>query len=251
MHFARTRDRSFDGGRLGNVGARDGERLDQYLTGVRDLEQRLAKAREWEDVPKPAPRGKSPEDPATPREYFKKVGLLYDMARLAFETDSTRLVTIMLAGSTNAPPIAGVSLGHHDLSHHGKDPGKLAQLSLEIVERWTFEFRGTNLLAWEHWLLDLNPSASTLPLGYDGLLAWEAWLEANHPDDAARYLNPREEPVPPQPPLRSGAAGKLLPGAERDWVINGYRFAPNALIPYDPAFADQIEASIREYLDSR
>lgn len=62
---------------------------------------------------------------------------MFDLAHLALETDSTRLITIMLAGSTSAPPIEGVSLGHHDLSHHGKDPGKIAQL--EIVERETLK----------------------------------------------------------------------------------------------------------------
>ena len=40
----------------------------------------------------------------------------------------------MLTGSTNTPPIRGVNLGHHDLSHHGKDPGKLAQLKIVELE---------------------------------------------------------------------------------------------------------------------
>ena len=59
---------------------------------------------------------------------------MFDLTHLALETDSTRLVTIMLTGSTNVPPIQGVSLGHHDLSHHGKDPGKLDQLKIVEVE---------------------------------------------------------------------------------------------------------------------
>jgi hypothetical protein len=59
---------------------------------------------------------------------------MFDLTHLALQTDSTRLVTIMLTGSTNAPPIPGVSLGHHDLSHHGKDPGKLEQLKIVEVE---------------------------------------------------------------------------------------------------------------------
>jgi len=52
----------------------------------------------------------------------------------AHQTDSTRLITIMLSGSTYAPPIPGVSLGHHDLSHHGKDPSKLEQLKIVEIE---------------------------------------------------------------------------------------------------------------------
>ena len=60
--------------------------------------------------------------------------LLFDLTHLALETDSTRLITIMLGGGTTAPPIPGVNLGHHDLSHHGKDPGKLEQLKIIEVE---------------------------------------------------------------------------------------------------------------------
>ena len=63
--------------------------------------------------------------------------LLFDLTHLAFQTDSTQLVTIMLSGTTAAPPIPGVTLGHHDLSHHGKEPSKLAQL--KIVEEETLK----------------------------------------------------------------------------------------------------------------
>jgi hypothetical protein len=113
------------------VGPRDRERLEQYFTGVRDLEQRLQKAREWEDVPKPKAPAEAPEDPATPKEYMRKTRLMYDLARLALETDSTRLVTIML-DSVNSPAIdvegAEIKDGYHNLSHHGKSQAKLAQL---------------------------------------------------------------------------------------------------------------------------
>jgi hypothetical protein len=114
-----------------DVGARDRERLEQYFTGVRDLEKRLEKSREWEDVPKPAAPAPAPEDPAGPKEYFRKTKLMYDLARLAFQTDSTRLVTVML-DSVNSPAVelAGTDIkdGYHNLSHHGKSPAKLAQL---------------------------------------------------------------------------------------------------------------------------
>jgi hypothetical protein len=123
-------------GLQGGVGARDRERLDQYVTGVRDLEARLAKAREWEDVPKPKVKAEAPKDPASPREYVEKVRLLYDMARLAFETDSTRLITLML-DSVNSPAIevpgTEIKDGYHNLSHHGKSAPKLAQL--EAIDR--------------------------------------------------------------------------------------------------------------------
>jgi len=120
----------------GTVGARDRDRLEQYFSGVRDLEKRLEKAREWEDVPKPAAPGAPPEDPASPKEYMRKTKLMYDLARVAFATDSTRLVTIML-DSVNTPALdvegCEIKDGYHNLSHHGKSPVKLAQL--EAIDR--------------------------------------------------------------------------------------------------------------------
>ncbi|MBI3882441.1 MAG: DUF1552 domain-containing protein [Verrucomicrobia bacterium] len=119
-----------------DVGPRDRERLDQYFTGVRDLEQRLAKAREWEKKPKPVVKEKAPHDPESPREYMDKTRLMYDMARLAFETDSTRLVTLLL-DSVNSPALdiegAHITDGYHNLSHHGKSSTKLKQL--ETIDR--------------------------------------------------------------------------------------------------------------------
>jgi hypothetical protein len=118
------------------AGPRDRERLDQYFTGVRDLEARLQKAREWEDVPKPAAPQPAPEDPASAKEYFRKTALMYDLAKLAFQTDSTRLVTLML-DSVNSPavevPGAEIKDGYHNLSHHGKSAAKLGQL--ERIDR--------------------------------------------------------------------------------------------------------------------
>lgn len=119
-----------------DVGSRDRERLDQYFTGVRDLEMRLGKAREWEDKPKPTVKVPPPKDPASPKEYMEKVQVMYDMAKLAFETDSTRFVTLLL-DSVNSPTIniEGVDIndGYHNLSHHGKSAAKLKQL--ESIDR--------------------------------------------------------------------------------------------------------------------
>jgi hypothetical protein len=75
-----------------------------------------------------------PQDIPNPADLIGRTRLLFDLAHLALRTDSTRLITIMLAGSTAAPPIGGVSPGHHDLWHHGKDTGKLAQLKIVEIE---------------------------------------------------------------------------------------------------------------------
>jgi Protein of unknown function (DUF1552) len=54
---------------------------------------------------------------------------------LALQTDSTRIITILLGGASLVPPIPGVTMAHHDLSHHGQDPAKLAQLKIVEVEK--------------------------------------------------------------------------------------------------------------------
>src|SRR5947207_3581381 len=64
---------------------------------------------------------------------------MFDLIHLALQTDSSRLMTMLLLGTSSVPPIQGVSYGHHDLSHHGKDPAKIAQLKiLEIEKMKTF-----------------------------------------------------------------------------------------------------------------
>jgi hypothetical protein len=119
------------------VGARDRDRLDQYFTSVRDLEQRMQMSREWERKPKPKVTAPVPLDPASPKAYMDKVELMYDMARLAFETDSTRLVTLLL-DSVNSPAIefgdVKTNDGYHNLSHHGKSEAKLSQL--KAIDEW-------------------------------------------------------------------------------------------------------------------
>jgi hypothetical protein len=135
-------------------------------------------------------------------------------------------------------------------------------LSTEITERWNYEFHGSGLGHWGFELLDLSPRERALPLGYDGLEQWESWLVATDPDSAARYLNPRTVPdcdgcsewqdsLAPGDPERAAELARLLSTAANDWSIQGHDFAPFGLVPYDPAFADEIKASIQEYLDSR
>src|SRR4051812_9252866 len=60
---------------------------------------------------------------------------MYDLAPPALKTDPPRLITMLLLGTSLVPPIAGVSLGHHDLSHHGKDPNKIEQLRKVELEQ--------------------------------------------------------------------------------------------------------------------
>lgn len=117
-----------------NLGKADREKLDEYLTSVRELEQRMVVDESWARKPKPKVAVEPPKDIPNAADLIGRTRLLFDLTHLALQTDSTRLITIMLAGSSFAPPIPGVTLGHHDLSHHGKDPRKLEQLKIVEVE---------------------------------------------------------------------------------------------------------------------
>ncbi len=116
---------------------RDRHRLDQYFSSVRDLEGRLLAAQEWERKPKPQVEAQPPTDPTNPAQYMAKVRLMYEMVKLAFQTDSTRSVTLML-NSVGTPvveiPGQTINDGYHNLSHHGKSEDKLSQLRLIDLE---------------------------------------------------------------------------------------------------------------------
>ena len=117
-----------------DLGGGDRDKLDEYLTSVRELERRMVENEAWCKKPKPKVDVEPPKDIANRADLIGRTRLLFDLAHLALQNDSTRLITIMLGGSTYVPPIPGVNLGHHDLSHHGKDPGKLDQLKIIELE---------------------------------------------------------------------------------------------------------------------
>lgn len=113
------------------ISAHDRQRMDQYFTSVRDLEQRFRASREWMQKPKPSVSAKPPRDVESAADFLEKTQLMFDMIRLAFETDSTRVSTLLLnSATTPTVNIAGKPLkeSYHNLSHHGQSPEKLDQL---------------------------------------------------------------------------------------------------------------------------
>lgn len=117
------------------LGAGDKEKLDEYFTSVRELERRLTQAEAWSKKPKPKVEAKPPQDIQNSADLVGKTRLWFDMIHLALQTDSTRLVTLQLLGTSSVPPIQGVNQGHHDLSHHGQEPAKIAQLRILEIEK--------------------------------------------------------------------------------------------------------------------
>ena len=106
----------------------DRDKLDQYLTSVRDVERRLQMSKEWIDRPKP----KSPIDEVLDeeRQHIDEVALLYDLMDLALQTDSTRVATLEVPIGFRT---AELDLGsYHGLSHHSKSEDRIGQL--QVVE---------------------------------------------------------------------------------------------------------------------
>tara|TARA_R110002096_G_scaffold16106_23_gene55152 strand:- start:31137 stop:32282 length:1146 start_codon:yes stop_codon:yes gene_type:complete len=140
------------------LGHEDHETLDQYFTSVREVEQRLVQAEEWAKRPKPIVDQKPPTDINDRAEFTARMKTMFDLIYLALQTDSTRLVTMTGAGGNEVVNLKGVDDGWHNLSHHGKDPSKIEQLSIiELEEMRLFgEFleRLDQTREGEHTLLD-------------------------------------------------------------------------------------------------
>lgn len=107
------------------ISTADRQRVEEYFESVRDVERQLRMAREWVNRPKPKPIGGEPRDITDNQQQKAKFQLMIDMIHLALVTDSTRAISLMTFGM------------HHDLSHHGKEPKKLAacrQVEAELVQ---------------------------------------------------------------------------------------------------------------------
>jgi hypothetical protein len=114
------------------LGAGDAGKLDQYLTGVREIEARIQRVEQFGSIQDPGVE--SPE--GIPDSYGEHMELMYDMLALAFKTDSTRVATFLLAhdGSNRSFEDIGISEGHHDLSHHQNREDWIAKI--EEIDLW-------------------------------------------------------------------------------------------------------------------
>ncbi len=105
---------------------RDRQKMDQYLTAVRDVEKRISNAEKFRVV---VPENRRPT--GVPETYTEHIRMMYEMMLLAFQTDSTRIASFLLAhdGSNRAFPEIGVTDAHHQLSHHRGNIGSLEQIA--------------------------------------------------------------------------------------------------------------------------
>ena len=117
------------------LGANDRERVDQYFTAVRSLERQFQESSAWEQTPKPKTTAPEPQDKDRNDHtvLLEKIQQMYDVLRLAIESDSTRLITVFVSFGTPPLKLPGVTVDTHNLTHHGGSPDALKQL--EIIER--------------------------------------------------------------------------------------------------------------------
>ena len=114
------------------LGGHDQKKLDEYLTSVREIERRLERAEQFKDFANP-----TAETPAgIPSTFREHIALMFDMMILAFQTDSTRIATFLLAneGSNRTFPDVNISEGHHNLSHHRNKKETLDKIA--DIDRW-------------------------------------------------------------------------------------------------------------------
>ena len=100
-----------------SVSPADRKRLDQYYTSVRELEARFASSEAWEHKPKPKVTALPPDDEKDGREFVKQMQIMFDVIKLALETDSSRLISLFIDTTVI-----------HNITHHGNRPEVLAEL---------------------------------------------------------------------------------------------------------------------------
>lgn len=125
------------------LGTNDRQKLDEYLNSVRETEVRVHRAEEWQKIPKPKVDGAEFQRSISREEISGYFHTTYDLMTLAFQTDSTRVITY-LSGSESTGlmiPEIGIHQLQHSLSHHHNDPrtkADLAKVDLFLVEQFAY-----------------------------------------------------------------------------------------------------------------
>ena len=125
----------------GKLGAADRRKLDEYLTSVRETEQRVERLESWVDVPKPEIDAKGLQIESQPHNAHDRpmwIDVMLELSYLAFLTDATRVITY--EWSREAGGYGGGGENHHELSHHGGDSGMLGKLG--VIDRFHLERLG-------------------------------------------------------------------------------------------------------------
>jgi hypothetical protein len=115
----------------------DNHLLADYFDSVRSAETNITAVQGWMDKPKPRVDAKRPTDIPDRADLIARAQLLIDLVPLIVQTDSSRVISVMIQDHFVVPKVEGVTANHHNLSHHGQDEAKIEQLQkieVEIVE---------------------------------------------------------------------------------------------------------------------
>ena len=177
------------------LGKRDQQKMDEYLTSVREVEKRVARAQEWLSVSKPKVDEDSLNlqvDPSTPREYLRT---MFDLIVLALQTDSTRVATFQLAGENGLggegsyPLAVGISKSAHAVSHARTDYEQWSKYQSFFAEQYAYflnrmnsveDADGTNLLDQTMTLYGSATSQTHVSRNYPLVFAGGGNLGFNH-----------------------------------------------------------------------
>ncbi|HIF31760.1 MAG TPA: DUF1552 domain-containing protein [Planctomycetaceae bacterium] len=111
-----------------NASSADRKRLDEYFDALRVAEKDLAEAQVWLDKPKPSVDEEPPKDVADRADLVGRTELLMKLIPLIVQSDSSRVISVVIQDHQVVPLLNGVSFEHHNLSHHGRDEAKIKQL---------------------------------------------------------------------------------------------------------------------------
>ena len=112
-----------------HLGKLDGQKLDEYLTSVREVERKIGTASGWLDTPKPRVEMQMPSD----GPFTESLWVFYELLLLALQTDSTRVAVLEIPGVIDTQSL-GLSGGYHGFSHHGK--AEVLQKGLLVIEKF-------------------------------------------------------------------------------------------------------------------
>ena len=113
---------------LPQVSAQDRNKLDAYFEALRTAERELVEVRAWHNRPKPIVDAETPTDIEDSKDLIGRIRVMLQLVPLILETDSSRVVSLMIQDHGVVPVISGVTGDHHNLSHHGQDGAKIEEL---------------------------------------------------------------------------------------------------------------------------
>ena len=122
----------------------DQNKLDEYLTAIREVERKLQRRTNWIDIPKPKASDKvirGDDEMVVDLTYPYNTSVMYDLLVLALQANLTNIITFGHPGGNRLFPFDGISMGYHSLTHHGKRPDLLKELNI-IETFYATQFAG-------------------------------------------------------------------------------------------------------------